>query len=112
MRRLVSLIMLLALTLSAGAASAQEQRGSIEGVVKDTSGGVLPGVTVTAQSVSGAKLEAVTDAEGIFRFPSVAPGTYSVAANLAGFAPRNVSNVQVSLGQARRVEFTLPVAGL
>ena len=112
MRRLVSLVMLLALTLSAGAASAQEQRGSIEGVVKDTSGGVLPGVTVTVQGLSGAKLEAVTDAEGIFRFPSVAPGTYSVAANLAGFAPRNVSNVQVSLGQARRVEFTLPVAGL
>ena len=112
MRRLVSYVILFALMLFSGAAYAQEQRGSMEGVVRDTSGGVLPGVTVTLQNASGAKLEAVTDAEGVFRFPSVAPSTYSVAANLSGFATRTVSNVQVSLGQARRVEFTLPVAGV
>ena len=112
MRRLVSLVILFAVMLFTGASYAQEQRGSIEGVVKDTSGGVLPGVTVTLQNASGAKLEAVTDSEGVFRFPSVAPSTYSVAANLSGFATRTVSNVQVSLGQARRVEFSLPVAGM
>src|SRR5687768_252660 len=112
MRRLVSLVMLLALMLSTGAASAQEQRGSIEGVVKDASGAVLPGVTVSLQSASGAKLEAVTDSEGLFRFPSVAPSTYTLVANLSGFSPRTASNVQVNLGQVRRVEFTLPVAGV
>src|SRR5688500_16434671 len=112
MRRLASFAMLLMLTLVASAASAQEQRGSIEGVVKDTSGAVLPGVTVSLQSTSGAKLEAVTDSEGIFRFPSVAPSTYTLVANLSGFTSRTVANVQVNLGQVRRVEFSLPVAGV
>ena len=110
--RLTRIAMLLAMTLFSGTAFAQEQRGSIEGVVKDASGAVLPGVTVTATAASGAKLEAVTDAEGVFRFPSVAPTTYTVAANLTGFSPREISNVQVSLGQARRVEFSLAVAGV
>ena len=102
--RLARIAMVLAMTLFSGAAIAQEQRGSIEGVVKDASGAVLPGVTVTATSASGVKLEAVSDADGQFRFPSVAPTTYTVAANLTGFSPRTISNVQVNLGQARRVD--------
>src|SRR5688500_6821861 len=110
--RMARIAMLLAMTLFSGAAYAQEQRGSIEGVVKDASGAVLPGVTVTATSASGVKLETVSDAEGVFRFPSVAPTTYTVAANLTGFNPREISNVQVSLGQVRRVEFNLAIAGV
>ena len=90
--RLARIAMVLAMTLFTGAAYAQEQRGSIEGIVKDASGAVLPGVTVTATAASGAKLEAVTDAEGVFRFPSVAPAVYTVAANLTGFSPREISN--------------------
>ena len=110
--RLARIAMLLAMTLFSGAAYAQEQRGSIEGVVKDASGAVLPGVTVTATAATGVKLETVTDAEGMFRFPSVAPSTYTVAANLTGFSTRTISNVQVNLGQARRVEFALSIAGV
>src|SRR5687767_7850128 len=110
--RLARIATLLAMTLFSGAAYAQEQRGSIEGTVKDASGAVLPGVTVTATSAAGAKLETVTDAEGIFRFPSVPPSSYTVAANLTGFSPREISNVQVNLGQARRVEFSLSIAGV
>ena len=54
--------------------AAQEQRGTIEGVVKDTSGAVLPGVTVEARSDNGAALSTTTDESGIYRFPSLAPG--------------------------------------
>ena len=103
---------LLAITLFAGPAMGQEQRGSIEGVVKDTSGAVLPGVTVSLQSANGVKLEAVTDGEGVYRFPSLAPTTYTVVASLSGFSTQTATNVQVSLGQARRVEFSLPLAGV
>ena len=52
-------------------------RGSIEGIVKDASGGVLPGVTVeAAQPVAGRRGTAVTDAQGIYRFPALPPGRY------------------------------------
>jgi hypothetical protein len=110
--RFRSIATLLAITLFAGSAMGQEQRGSIEGVVKDTSGAVLPGVTVSLQSANGAKLEAVTDAEGVYRFPSLAPTTYTVVAALSGFSTQTATNVQVNLGQARRVEFSLPLAGV
>jgi hypothetical protein len=100
------------LALFGAAASAQEQRGSIEGIVKDASGGVLPGVTVTLKSAAGATLEAVTDGEGVYRFPAVAPTTYTVVAALSGFTTQTMADVQVTLGQVRRVEFTLAIEGM
>ena len=85
-RQIVMLLLVLALAVPA---LAQEQRGAIEGVVKDSSGGVLPGVTVEAKNASGAVVTAVTDNRGAFRFPAVAPGTYTVTATLTGFSRTN-----------------------
>src|SRR5947208_16066207 len=78
--RLRTLSVLLCSLLFTWPAAAQEQRGTIEGVVKDTSGAVLPGVTVEARSAAGAVLTTVTDGTGTYRFPSVLPGTYEVSA--------------------------------
>jgi hypothetical protein len=110
--RLARIAMVLAMTLFTGAAFAQEQRGSIEGVVKDSSGAVLPGVTVVVTNASGVKLETTSGGDGQYRFPSVAPGTYVVSSNLQGFKPASVESVQVRLGEARRVDFALAVAGV
>ena len=79
--------------LFAWPAAAQEQRGSIDGVVKDSSGGVLPGVTVEAHSSGSGVLTTTSDATGTYRFPSVLPGVYEITANLASFKPSKVSNV-------------------
>ena len=98
--------------LLAGTVYGQEQRGSIEGVVKDTSGAVLPGVTIEAKSPSGATVATTSDNAGVYRFPSLAPGMYSLTANLSGFAPRTQENVEVSLGQIKKVDFALAVAGV
>src|SRR5947208_7586507 len=93
-------------------AAAQEQRGSIEGVVKDSSGAVLPGVTVEARSAAGAVLSTTSDAVGKYRFPSVLPGTYEVSANLASFKPGKVSDVLIALGQIKTVDFSLQLASM
>jgi len=98
--------------LLAGSAAAQEQRGSIEGIVKDTSGAVLPGVTVEARSMGGAVVTATTDSDGAFRFPAVAPGDYEVTASLTGFTPQKFERVQVLLGQIKTLQFELSVAGV
>src|SRR6185436_12759974 len=78
MRKFV-LGMLAAMLLVAVPASAQELRGSIQGVVKDSSGGVLPGVTVEAKSPALVGTQtAVTDSDGVYRFPALAPGKYAI----------------------------------
>jgi hypothetical protein len=93
-------------------AFAQEQRGSIEGIVRDASGAVLPGATVEAQSNVGPVASTISDAVGSFRFPSLAPGNYKVTANLQGFVSREVVDVRVALGQIKKVDFSLPLSGV
>jgi len=110
--RLRSFAALLAIALCAWPVSAQEQRGSIEGIVKDASGAVLPGATVSLAGGSGVKLDAVSDAQGGYRFPSLLPGTYTVTANLQGFNAGKVENVPVALGQIKKVDFALAIAGM
>ena len=71
------------LTLPAAAAA----QGSIAGSVRDTSGAVLPGVTVEASSAALIEKmrSAVTDSSGQYRIVDLPPGTYDVAFSLAGF---------------------------
>src|SRR5678815_704994 len=77
---------MLALLLAIAApAFAQIQGGSISGTVKDEQGGVLPGVTVTAQGLDATQTF-VTEGGGEYRFLNLAPGPYKVTATLQGFA--------------------------
>jgi hypothetical protein len=75
------------LAIGAGHAAAQGQSGSISGVVRDSSGAVLPGVTVEA--ASPALIEkvrsVVTDGTGAYTIVNLRPGTYSVSFTLPGF---------------------------
>ena len=77
---------LVCLTLSAAMASAQVPTGTISGRVTDTSGGVLPGVTVTASSpnLQGPR-EVVTSASGDYVLALLPPGTYALEFVLPGF---------------------------
>lgn len=93
-------------------AIAQEQRGAIEGVVKDASGAILPGALVEARRASAAVSTAVTDDGGVYRFPALVPGTYTLNASLNGFATRSVEQVEVLLGQIKKVDVVLSVAGV
>lgn len=93
-------------------AFAQEQRGSVEGFVKDASGAVLPGATVEASSPGSVTRTAVADGVGSYRFPSLPPGTYRLTATLQGFQSKSVDEVHVYLGQIKKVDFALPVSGV
>jgi hypothetical protein len=76
----------LGFVLLALAATAQETT-ALSGTVTDVSGAVIPGAHVTANLAGGGrKAETVSDAEGAFRFPSLAIGEYVVAASAQGFA--------------------------
>lgn len=94
----------------AAPAWAQETRGAVEGVVKDASGAVLPGATVEAKGSTGV-IATTADANGVYRFPALAPGQYEILATLAGFKPSQ-SLALVAVGQLLKVDLVLAVGGL
>src|SRR5262245_28985454 len=102
---------LLAVLLCALPLAAQEQSGSIDGVVKDAQGAPVAGATVVAKSSRGMSLESVTDTTGTYRFPSVPPGRYEITANLTGFAPGKVE-ANVTLGTTATANVTLKVGAM
>ena len=110
--RVRTLAALMVALLMAWPVAAQEQRGSIEGVVKDSSGAVLPGVTVEARASTGVVLTTVSDDTGTYRFPSVPPGDYVITATLDNFAPGKNDEVRVGLGQVKKVDFSLSPKGV
>src|SRR5690242_2190257 len=102
--------LLVALLLSwTVSAFAQIQGGSITGTIKDDQGGVLPGVTVTAQGVDATQTF-TTDATGEFRFLNLAPGPYKVTASLQGFTTLVREDVIVAVGKNVELPMTLKIA--
>ena len=111
MRRSFSFVIALAFALAVIAAgTAQSNTGRIQGIVRDVSGAVLPGVTVTL--IRGTlETRRVTDANGAFEFPDVLPGEYTVTAALAGFRTATLTAV-VEAGATRQLAFSLAVGSL
>lgn len=104
----------LAIIVMAGAALAQTAAtGNIEGVVTDASGGVLPGVTVIVRNTAtNVTREATTDNGGRYRATALQPGTYEVAATLAGFQAAPLGGVEVLVGQTQAVDVAMRPAGV
>src|ERR1700761_6233937 len=101
---------LLALLFSWGAPAARAQvlYGGLTGNVTDSSGAVIPGAQVKAVSAqTGASYDQTTDAQGIYRFPALLPGTYNVTITAQGFARQETTGVPVSLGDIARVNYEL-----
>ena len=86
MRKPASALAAFLFVLWAIPAAAQETRGAVEGTIKDSSGGVLPGVTVQAAVKNGVTQNTVTDAKGVYHFPTLPPGSYTITATLSGFS--------------------------
>jgi hypothetical protein len=106
--RLAALVLLL--TGLAASSSAQVFTGRIEFAAVDSTGAVLPGVTV---EISGPRAASqMTDARGEARFLGLPPGNYAVVASLQGFSEYRNENVVVVTGAAAPLRATLSVAGL
>ena len=105
---LAAVVCVLALAPSAFAQNAQ-----ITGMVKDSSGGIIPGATVTARNVdTGLTRVAVTDGAGEFRLPSLPPGHYAVATELSGFSTETRPDITLIIDQTAIINFALKPANL
>jgi len=97
------------LVLAAPAVMAQETTGGIQGTVSDTVGTLIAGAIVEANGPLG-KIGTTSDAEGRYRFPRLAAGTYVVTASFQGYNSSTAENVRVTLGENITVEFGLQKA--
>src|SRR5262245_60191304 len=103
-----------ALLMLAAYASAQTLPTGIAGVVKDSSGAVMPGVTVEASSdVLIEKVRtAVSDEHGEYKITDLRPGTYAVTFSLTGFSTIKREGIELTSGFTAKVDADMRVGAL
>ena len=103
----VSLTLLTASTTAYGQASGT---ATIRGTVEDSSGGILPGATVTLTNVATkATQSAVTSDRGAYTFSAVFPGTYDLKVELSGFKTYEQKAIAISPQDTRGIDVRLDV---
>jgi len=105
-------IMLVSLVALPGLCPAQQLTGSVEGIVKDVSGAVIPGALVElTNAATGIGQSQKTGSGGNYLFNTVRPGAYKLTASLKGF--KTVSqNLDVELNKTAKVDFALSIGEL
>ncbi len=90
--------------------------GAIGGTVMDSSGAVLPGVTLTLSSAQGGTLggsqETTSDERGNYQFIRLVPGTYSVRGQMQGFRTVEQRSIVVNADATARADLTMPIGQL
>ena len=99
----------LSLSYTIHSAWGQLQTGNLYGVVFDSNGSPLPGVTTTLSGLGAPQIQ-VSNAQGQVRFLGLSPGLYSLLVELEGFASNNTSNIAIDIGRNTEIEVTLTPA--
>jgi len=84
--------------------------GVIKGYVTDAVGNFVPGATVTiaGQSLISRTRSSVTDGEGYFRFTGVPVGSFALKAEVLGYQPYEILEIELNPGEARTFDIVLP----
>ena len=112
--RVLILAALTALALCAPDRAFAQATASISGVVKDSTGGVMPGVTVVVKDTAATApgRQTVTNADGQYQVPALLAGTYTVTASLSGFKSAEAKDVRVAPGQPVTIPLVLEIGSL
>jgi hypothetical protein len=106
-------ILMLVLTAARLGAQAQAANGNIEGVVRDTTGAALPGVSVTVTNTdTGTERTSLSNADGVYRAVLLPLGKYKVTAELQGFKTFEQQGVTLSAGQTVLINVELAVGSV
>lgn len=104
--------LVLVLALVPAVALGQRTTGTVTGKVADSSGAVLPGVTITLKSAEAlGDFSGITDSQGVYRVSNLPPATYDVKAELQGFQSV-VRQAIVRVNAVTDVDFALSVGSL
>jgi outer membrane receptor protein involved in Fe transport len=92
-------------------ALAQVVTGTLVGVVKDSSGAIIPKATIVAiQTSTNVQRTSATTSDGYFNFPYLSPGNYQVKISAPGFATLTQENITISVETVVRVDAVLTLA--
>jgi hypothetical protein len=92
---------------------AQTPSGEISGVVTDQTEAIVAGVKVTLTNIAtNAVREVQTNESGLYSFPALPPGVYTLKAEKAGFRAVERRNIEVLVGSANRIDISLQVGEL
>ena len=92
---------------------AQTGTGTLIGVATDSSGGMLPGVSVVLRNeATNTTRTALTNDSGIYRVPALQPGTYEIEAKLAGFKTLVNFGVALTIGEVRTVDLRFSLGAI
>ena len=92
---------------------AQSTSATLSGTVVDQNGGVVPGVEVTIVNTSTSlQRHATTNSEGSFTVPLLPPGSYTVTARGQGFAPVEIPNVTMNVGDQKSLQVQLKAGNI
>ncbi len=95
------------------AANLAAQTASIEGLIKDKTGSLVPGATIqTINQESGEKRTVVANTEGAYAVPELSPGIYTVSATSPGFKTEIQKNIDVDIDETAEIEFVLEVGAV
>ena len=112
-RHSAALLTLWGVICLAAPARAQFDSAQLSGIVRDTTGGVLPGVDVTLTSVgTGIERRTVTNEAGLYAFPNAPVGEYKITAMLSGFRPVTQTGVNLTAGVNVRVDVQLALGAV
>ena len=94
-------------------AATAQTTGTITGTVRDNTGAVIPGATVTVTETNmGTALKFTTDAAGLYNAPLLIPGSYSVAVEKEGFEKSIQSGVVVETASTQRVDAVMQIGSV
>jgi carboxypeptidase family protein/TonB-dependent receptor-like protein len=111
-RAVVATLALVLTFVTLDAAAGQTSAG-VAGIVRDSSGGVLPGVTLTVtNTATGLTRTTVTGAEGSYAVPGLPPGPYSIRAELPGFKPHVRDRVDLTVAETLALNVILELGGV
>src|SRR5207302_1090361 len=90
----------------------QANQGTIEGIIVDQSGAALPGAKLTGTNdATGIHFQTTSDSNGLFTFPVLPVGTYTIEVEHPGFAKLTQKNIALSVGARLNLSLSLSVAG-
>jgi hypothetical protein len=103
-------VLALLILLSSGSALAQLSSASVNGVVRDPSGAVVPNAQVTLKNIDTSVDHTVpTNDSGAYAFTSITPGRYTIEVKASGFNPEQLSEFTLAVGQIATFDFALQV---
>lgn len=113
MRRVIVAVLVTAALATPTSAVAQSERGTITGVIEDTTKGGMPGVTLKVINIAtNATTDIVSSGSGVYSAANLPPGTYRIEASLEGFQTATVDGIRLTAGGTARVNVTMNVGNI